>query len=257
MNKSVLKDAAARERIRVTLDKNIMVEAGAGSGKTTCLIERMSALVVSGTCSVEKIAAITFTRKAAGELREKFQLELEKLLQKEKDQKIRERLSYALEKIDRAFLGTIHSFCGRLLRERPVEAGINPNFTEMKELEEELLAERCWQDYLLGVRLNKKKHLEKLEDMDLSLYDLKEAFFQLTYYPDVEIVREEVPFPDLNPAKKQLEVFLQLASKHLPGKEPKQGWDGLQNIIRLGLQFQRMFDLNDVFAGLILIYITR
>src|SRR6478672_6029675 len=69
-------DQAARERILTDLDTNILVEAGAGSGKTTSLVGRMLALVERGT-SVEQIAAVTFTRKAANELRERFQLGLE------------------------------------------------------------------------------------------------------------------------------------------------------------------------------------
>src|SRR6185437_9390226 len=69
-------DAAARERIRTDLDCNMLVEAGAGSGKTTSLVGRMCSLVMRGE-PVESIAAVTFTRKAANELRERFQIKLE------------------------------------------------------------------------------------------------------------------------------------------------------------------------------------
>src|SRR6185437_13262576 len=72
-------DAAARERIRTDLDCNMLVEAGAGSGKTTSLVGRMCSLVMQGE-PVERIAAVTFTRKAANELRERFQNELERRL---------------------------------------------------------------------------------------------------------------------------------------------------------------------------------
>ncbi|HET7563893.1 MAG TPA: UvrD-helicase domain-containing protein, partial [Gemmatimonadaceae bacterium] len=75
-------DEAARERIVTHLDTNMLVEAGAGSGKTTSLVGRMVALVARGT-PVEQIAAVTFTRKAANELRERFQLELEKRVREE------------------------------------------------------------------------------------------------------------------------------------------------------------------------------
>src|SRR6185312_17540126 len=69
-------DEAARQRILTDLESNMLVEAGAGSGKTTSLIGRMHALVMSGE-PVERIAAVTFTRKAANELRERFQNKLE------------------------------------------------------------------------------------------------------------------------------------------------------------------------------------
>ena len=73
-----LPDKAARDRIAGDLGTNFLVEAGAGSGKTTALVSRMVALVRTGTATVHEIAAVTFTRKAAGELRQRFQEALEK-----------------------------------------------------------------------------------------------------------------------------------------------------------------------------------
>ena len=70
-------DAQARARISDDLDTNLLVEAGAGSGKTTELVARMVALVASGVATVDEIAAVTFTRKAAAALRERFQMHLE------------------------------------------------------------------------------------------------------------------------------------------------------------------------------------
>jgi ATP-dependent helicase/nuclease subunit A len=109
-------DAAARARILADLDTNMLVEAGAGSGKTTSLVGRMHALVVRGE-PVERIAAVTFTRKAAGELRERFQIRLEAGLRgADPDSEEWRRCDRALRELDRAFLGTIHSFCARILR---------------------------------------------------------------------------------------------------------------------------------------------
>jgi ATP-dependent helicase/nuclease subunit A len=72
-----LPDADARRRVRDQLAANLLVEAGAGSGKTSELVNRMIALVATGAATVERISAVTFTRKAAGELRERFQASLE------------------------------------------------------------------------------------------------------------------------------------------------------------------------------------
>ena len=70
------KDQFVRDRIEHELDKNFIVEAAAGTGKTTSLVNRMVSLVESGTCRIEQLAAVTFTRKAAAELRERFQARL-------------------------------------------------------------------------------------------------------------------------------------------------------------------------------------
>ena len=83
--KSSLPDADARWRIEHDLETNLLVEAGAGAGKTTEMVRRMVALVHSGAASVHQIAAVTFTRKAAGELRERFQTPLRDALKPAQD----------------------------------------------------------------------------------------------------------------------------------------------------------------------------
>jgi ATP-dependent helicase/nuclease subunit A len=72
MSNNAIPDIDVRDEIKNNLDVNILVEAGAGSGKTTSIVSRMVSLIVSGKCSIENIAAITFTRKAAQELKERF-----------------------------------------------------------------------------------------------------------------------------------------------------------------------------------------
>src|SRR5262245_41532093 len=77
MTKSRLADQESRRLIREELLTNILVEAGAGSGKTQMLAERMAAGVSAGIYHVAHLAAVTFTRKAASELRGRFHLALE------------------------------------------------------------------------------------------------------------------------------------------------------------------------------------
>lgn len=74
---------------------------------------------------------MTFTRKAASELKGRFQLALEKAFALEQDPVKRKNLGRALDDMDRCFLGTIHSFCTAILRERPVEAGLDPEFESL------------------------------------------------------------------------------------------------------------------------------
>src|SRR6187431_1462430 len=114
-------DQAARIRIRTELTRSMIIEAGAGSGKTHEMATRMAAGIASGVYEIEHMAAVTFTRKAAAEMRGRFQLALEKELAETRDDAAREkRLRDALGRIERFFAGTIHAFCARLLRERPV-----------------------------------------------------------------------------------------------------------------------------------------
>ena len=77
MSGSPAADQAQRDRIENDLDTNLLVEAGAGSGKTRSLLNRLVALIRTGKANVGEIAAVTFTRKAAAELREGFQTTLE------------------------------------------------------------------------------------------------------------------------------------------------------------------------------------
>jgi len=116
-----LGDGDARLKITTELDRTFLVEAGAGSGKTKSLVDRMIALIAEGRCRIDTLAAVTFTRKAAAELRGRFQTELERAAVTETRPETRERLGEALRNLERCFTGTIHSFCARLIRERSVE----------------------------------------------------------------------------------------------------------------------------------------
>ncbi|MDW7651362.1 MAG: UvrD-helicase domain-containing protein [Bacillota bacterium] len=245
MNKVPLHDEQAREAIRTRLDKTFLVEAGAGSGKTTSLVGRMTALIASGSCRMENLAAVTFTRKAAGELRERFQEKLEKAYQTETDSAKKERLLEGLSKLDRAFIGTIHSFCSRLLRERPVEAGMSPDFTEIEGLEEQLLAQAAWEEYLLEVRFLHPHLLEKIRAIDVTPQDLKSAYLDLILYPDVELNAPPAPYPDLAPVRKEIKSLLSLAEVSLQKDTPDGGWDKLQLLLRQMMRWQRIFDLNE------------
>src|SRR5829696_4354012 len=143
----MLPDTSQRARIAADLDTNLLVEAGAGAGKTTEMIKRMLALVATGRAQVEQIAAVTFTRKAAAELRERFQNELERALSEARTARntfLEQRLDTALRSIDTGFIGTIHAFCARMLREHPIEAGLDPDFREVVEVQEMIMRRHAW-----------------------------------------------------------------------------------------------------------------
>lgn len=246
MLNNTLMDEQARNAIRQDLDKTFLVEAGAGSGKTSSLVDRMAALIAEDKCRAENMAAVTFTRKAAAELRERFQLKLESAsgnAHKVGDNIKKDRLSQALSHLDRVFIGTIHSFCSRLLRERPVEAGMFPDFTEIEGLEERLLEEAAWEEYLLTVRLEQPEHLKNIYGLDVTPQELKVAYQQLILYPDVELPSEPVAYPDLTEARKELANLSTAARIMLPATAPDNGWDKLQLLLRQALRWQRYFDM--------------
>jgi ATP-dependent helicase/nuclease subunit A len=114
------------------LDRSWVVEASAGTGKTTALVDRMVEAIGAGT-RVETIAAVTFTHAAAGNMKLRVRQKLEQRRAAELDPEIRDRLGKAARTLDRAFIGTIHAFCAQLLRRRPVEAGVDPVFQELAQ----------------------------------------------------------------------------------------------------------------------------
>jgi ATP-dependent exoDNAse (exonuclease V) beta subunit len=121
-------DWADRERVRTDLGHSYIVEAAAGTGKTTELVARIVNVLSTGTArSIEDIVAVTFTEKAAGELK----LRLRETLEVERRAAVgeaQERLDTALQFLEEARVSTIHGFCADLLRERPIEARVDPQF---------------------------------------------------------------------------------------------------------------------------------
>lgn len=128
-------DAEARALIRTALDETMVVEAAAGTGKTSELVHRMVAVLAEGRAEVEEIVAVTFTEKAAGELALRLRSGIERARRAALDERKRSNLERALAHLEEARIGTIHGFCADLLRERPVEAGVDPAFRVMTEAE--------------------------------------------------------------------------------------------------------------------------
>ena len=131
-----LADQAARDRITSDTATTLFVEAGAGSGKTHSLVGRICRLVLHDGIELDRIAAITFTEKAAAELRERIRVELA-----EHDT---ERARGALEQIDTAAIGTLHAFAARIISEHPLEAGVPPRIAVVDAMGSQLSFERRW-----------------------------------------------------------------------------------------------------------------
>jgi ATP-dependent helicase/nuclease subunit A len=131
-----LADAEARDRVEHDLDATLVVEAAAGTGKTTALVGRILSLVRTGRTTLARIVAVTFTEKAAGEMKLRLRSAIEEGRQAATGDEA-ERLERALAELEAARIGTIHGLCRDLLAERPVEAGIDPMFDITGEAEAE------------------------------------------------------------------------------------------------------------------------
>jgi ATP-dependent helicase/nuclease subunit A len=245
MTENSLPDAEARRKIVEELDRTFFVEAGAGSGKTRSLVDRMIALLRTGRCDIRTLAAVTFTRKAAAELRGRFQVELERRSAAETEPAVRERLLGALRNLEQCAIGTIHSFCARLLRERPVEVSLDPDFVEMEEIEDRVFRDQCWNEYMVKVRLEAEETVRALDETGLAPEDLKEAFDTVALYPEVEVVGGSPDIPDFAEFRRALEQFLELTHGFLPRQRPEKGWDDLQRIIVRCLLRQRNLGFAD------------
>ncbi|MGH7949430.1 MAG: UvrD-helicase domain-containing protein, partial [Candidatus Binataceae bacterium] len=124
-----LADQQVRDRIRDDLDTTLVIEAAAGTGKTTALVNRIVAVLASGRAELARIVAVTFTEKAAGELKLRLRGAIETARHDPAlDAESRAQLTASLPQLEEARIGTIHSFCADLLRERPVEAKVDPQF---------------------------------------------------------------------------------------------------------------------------------
>ena len=126
-------DDESRQLIHDRLDDTLVVEAAAGTGKTTEMVKRIVRVVAEGRAGVREIVAVTFTEKAAGELKLRLRQQLERERTAAQSRDAARRLEEAVHNLEEAHVSTIHGFCADLLRERPVEARVDPLFRVLTE----------------------------------------------------------------------------------------------------------------------------
>ena len=172
-----LHDARDREKATTLFDRNLVVTAGAGTGKTALLVERALNLIAGAGVPVDSLAAITFTEKAAAELRARLASGLDELRRLaagriepatlERDTEARRAYAWlrtaagrpageilgsaaaALDDLDAATISTIHAFCSEILRRFPREAGVDPSFAVDEGAAFSRLFEEIWEEFLL------------------------------------------------------------------------------------------------------------
>ena len=158
---TIINDEETLRSIVNDLGANLMVEAGAGTGKTYALVSRVVALVKAGV-RMQDIVAITFTDAAAAELAERVRSRMEQLLDdgpgesnedllaRDLTDQERGRIRQAVAELDQAAVQTIHSFAAQLLRERPLSANLPPGWVPLDAVDStQRFAER-WDQWLEG-----------------------------------------------------------------------------------------------------------
>lgn len=139
----------AQQQLAVDLvDQNVLVSAGAGSGKTHVLVERyVEILRRYPECSLSNIIAVTFTRKAAAEMRSRLKARFLTLSQEEEGG----RWLDILAEVDSARIGTIHSLCEAILKSHPADCGIDPQFELIDDLTQKDMLGECVDEALKQV----------------------------------------------------------------------------------------------------------
>ena len=132
-----------------THDKNLIVVAGAGSGKTRVLVERyIQLLACNRDWPISALVAITFTREAAFEMRHRLRMELERRAKRPNA----ERWTHHLSRMDSARIDTIHGLCADILRANAAQAGVDPKFEVLDETEAAILLDEVVSDVLAAIK---------------------------------------------------------------------------------------------------------
>ncbi len=277
-----LSDSTDRERAATTFDRNVVVTAGAGTGKTTLLVNRLVHLLMRSPdpLKITEIVALTFTNKAAHEmksrLRERLQSYLDIHLDSEPGSESKEktraeiesligryhitkevidsRSKEALRQIERSDIGTIHSFAATLLRLYPMEAGLDPQFREddgswfERHFEEKWA---IWLDQELSNQGSRKEHWRRVLKK-ISLEEIRDLAFSLSS-ETVQLNRlrqlssnRKIPQPISAWLEKQKEKALSLIKKH-----PDEKYQ-VDRLTRAALKIiQEVLDQGDVEEGVL------
>ncbi len=188
-------DSLARAAISEQLDQTLFVEASAGTGKTTSLVDRVVNLVATGRAALDRIATITFTESAAAELRDRIRQRLEQAADDgNRTEHQRQNCRQGTADLDQAAIRTLHAFAAQLLHERPLEAGLPPAFETTDEISAGIRFNETWNGWLdtalqvnsplagdLSVALTLGMTLEHLKDTALQFHhnysDLRDISF--------------------------------------------------------------------------------
>jgi len=253
-------DDEARRLIREAIDDTLVVEAAAGTGKTTALVERIVRILEADRADVREIVAVTFTEKAAGELKLRLRRRLEEARGAVDGPEASARLDAAVQHLEEAHVSTIHGFCAELLRSRSVEAGIDPLFRVLTEGQAARLfgeAFDAWFQAALddppeGVRRSLRRTSRAMPTPaageDAPVERLRRAGLELAQWRDFRGAWARPAFDRVASILELLDLVHEVAEK---SKAPASRGDGLfldtEPVRRLGRELRRMPEqpLND------------
>ena len=251
-------DHAVRQRIEHRGDQSVMVEAGAGTGKTELMVRRAVAMIRAGYTTIDQLVIITFTEAAAAEIaartRQALQLLVDGSPEEIKQARMKSlsafehmRVRDALDGIHRARIQTIHSFCAAMLRERPVEAKLDPAFVQLDEVQASAHFERAFRDWLdgilamppgglalateMGLGISKVRALAEVMQMHRALLPMEIPVVQM---PDIGRLVDV-----LDQSAKELRTLIQHCDPADPGARD------IRKIVGLADQVTSLWDIGD------------
>lgn len=250
----MFKFTPAQERAIYDVDGNMAVMAGAGAGKTRVLVERYLHLLVAGQADCDQIFAVTFTRKAAKEMRERIRNGIAAVMQSQPTAAARAVWHKVAQQLEQAPISTIHGLCTRLLRENPVEAVLDPNFAVLDDIAAKLLLENAVQTVLDDALIKKPEWLDCLfnyynkREITHTLVVLYQKLAAVDWLDSELTVRLSVPYATAASALPIIEGECQQALMELMAERDglsakTEGWRRLTELQ------QRQDELNAAFAA--------
>lgn len=232
-------DQEARHRVVTAIAENLCVEAGAGTGKTRVLVDRVVQIVRTGHARIDQLVIITFTERAAAELSTRVRHEIEVALENAPSAE-RDRLAAALRGLNAAHIETIHAFAASLLRERPIEAGLDPGFRVLDELPSQLAFEEAYDEWIATeTAIDPPSPLVDALNLGLQWAQLREAADRLNRHRDV------LPLPRYPAPTVDLDSLLSTISEALSEfDELRSGLQNEQNVT--AREFIRMRELAEL-----------
>lgn len=235
-------DQAQRDRIMTDTDRTLFVEAGAGSGKTRSLVDRVETLVLHKNVTLRSIAVVTFTIKAAAELRDRLRTRLQNARRRAEHflddttpsaaapttddtplslnstddaALLLQRSNEALADLDSAMIGTLHSFAQHILTLHPIEAGLPPLIEVLDDLAASALHQEAWERVRSIVLDDPDMAAARTLAFDngMQLRDIEKLTFELTGDWDlieshIDLGAHRVKTPELSPLIRAAELLI-------------------------------------------------
>ena len=221
-----LADSKARELIKTALDRSMIVEAAAGTGKTTELVNRIVNVIAEGRARIQETVAVTFTDKAAGELKLRLRSRLEEEREATRSAARSRNLERAVGGLEEAHISTIHGFCADLLRERPVEAEVDPRFESLDEAAARRLYDQAfdlWLQEALGDPPEGVRRALRRPAWEDPTSRLRAAGWELVQWQDYTAGWRRDPFPresEIDALVERLHQFAELTGSPVKEGDP-------------------------------------